>query len=63
MDCEFELENAHSRNATEVLLVLKNKATGHNLEALFKQFGLEFGKKITVITTMRYQGLIIGIKK
>lgn len=63
MDCELELENVHSRNVTEVLLVLVNKTTGHNLEALSKEFALEFEKKITVIITMRYQGLIIGIKK
>lgn len=63
MDCELELENVHSRNVTEVLLVLVNKTTGHNLEVLSKEFVLEFEKKITVIITMRYQGLIIGIKK
>ena len=63
MDCELELENVHSRNFTEVLLVLENKTTGHNLEALSKELALEFEKKITVIITMRFQGLIIGIKK
>lgn len=46
MDCELELENVHSRNVTEVLLVLVNKTTGHNREALSKEFALEFEKKL-----------------